>query len=459
MALKNGTLNTRIQLKYDTLSKWQSSVFNGNDSSKYLKAGEIAIVTLAPNKEASPANTANQHPLLFKVGTGSHKFDDLPWASALAADVYEWAKVDQNTFLQNLAEAKYEVKDSEGKVTATYEFLTAEEVRNLIAVVAEDVSDLADNVYTKDETLTAEEIADAIANALDGVTGGENGEGLYSRMTAVEQAISTLDNTYATDKDLSDAVSAINEELGKKSGTGHKHEISDVNGLQNALDSKAATGHDHDGVYSPVGHNHDGVYSLAGHTHADLTELINGKSDKNHTHSYEEITNKPTEFNPTAHNHEISEVNGLTNALAGKADKSVVDGLSERLAKVTNVMDFVGTSTTDPTESGATVSGVTEFHKGDVVVYESKEFVNINGANTKDSWEEFGNTTAELAAIDANKQAIEAIYKLDGETESGVLVTKLGAVNEDISGLGNRIKAIEDIDTLIINCGTSTEVI
>jgi len=85
-------LNTRIQLKYDTLSNWQGSAFNGNDPTKYLKAGEVAIVTLAPNAETNPTATANQHPLLMKVGTGSHKFDALPWVSGLAADVYAWAK-------------------------------------------------------------------------------------------------------------------------------------------------------------------------------------------------------------------------------------------------------------------------------------------------------------------------------------------------------------------------------
>lgn len=85
-------LNTRISLKYDTLITWQSSAFNGTDKNKYLKKGEVAIVTLAPNKETNPTATANQHPLLMKVGTGDHKFDDLPWVSGLAADVYAWAK-------------------------------------------------------------------------------------------------------------------------------------------------------------------------------------------------------------------------------------------------------------------------------------------------------------------------------------------------------------------------------
>ena len=86
-------IKTRIALKYDSLSNWQSSVFNGADSSKWLKAGEVAIVTLGSDVESThPTNSSNQHPLLFKVGTGVHKFDDLAWASALAADVYDWAK-------------------------------------------------------------------------------------------------------------------------------------------------------------------------------------------------------------------------------------------------------------------------------------------------------------------------------------------------------------------------------
>lgn len=83
-------LNTRIQLKYDTLANWNSSTFK-------LKAGELAIVTLGENVDGSrwPEDEALekiQHPVLFKVGDGNHTFSQLPFASALAADVYAWAK-------------------------------------------------------------------------------------------------------------------------------------------------------------------------------------------------------------------------------------------------------------------------------------------------------------------------------------------------------------------------------
>lgn len=81
-------LNTRIALKIDSLANWQSSPFNGDDSSKYLKKGEVAVVTIGT---ANPAK-GEHPPVMFKVGDGISKFDSLGWASATAADVYGWAK-------------------------------------------------------------------------------------------------------------------------------------------------------------------------------------------------------------------------------------------------------------------------------------------------------------------------------------------------------------------------------
>ena len=75
-------LKTRISLKYDTLEHWQHSTLG-------LNKGEIAIV------EIPTADTDNKQlpPVMFKVGVdGKKTFNDLNWASALAADVYGWAK-------------------------------------------------------------------------------------------------------------------------------------------------------------------------------------------------------------------------------------------------------------------------------------------------------------------------------------------------------------------------------
>ena len=86
-------MNTRIQLKYDSYENWLSH------SSVILKAGEVAIAYLGPSHTdlPTPEGVNKTHPVLFKVGDGVTTFANLPWASALAADVYSWAKEDKLT--------------------------------------------------------------------------------------------------------------------------------------------------------------------------------------------------------------------------------------------------------------------------------------------------------------------------------------------------------------------------
>ena len=76
-------LKTRISLKYDTLANWQKSTLK-------LNKGELAIAVIPT---ADPENK-QLPPVMFKVGDGEHTFAQLGdnWASALAADVYSWAK-------------------------------------------------------------------------------------------------------------------------------------------------------------------------------------------------------------------------------------------------------------------------------------------------------------------------------------------------------------------------------
>ena len=93
MATNQKTLQTRIKLKYDSYENWSAN-------NPILLAGELAAVYVAakPTKEV---NSVSAPQILFKVGDGQVSstgeitgtaFNALPWASGLAADVYEWAK-------------------------------------------------------------------------------------------------------------------------------------------------------------------------------------------------------------------------------------------------------------------------------------------------------------------------------------------------------------------------------
>ena len=81
-------LNTRIALRIDTFENWAKTDDASKGANLVLKRGEIGLCEIpAQNPEAQTAPT-----VLFKVGDGTKKFGELNWASALAADVYSWAK-------------------------------------------------------------------------------------------------------------------------------------------------------------------------------------------------------------------------------------------------------------------------------------------------------------------------------------------------------------------------------
>ena len=83
MAETTKTLKTRMQLKDDTLANW-----NAVASTCVPNKGEVCFVEI-PTGDAT-ATTAPT--VLFKVGDGTTTWGALKWGSALAADVYAWAK-------------------------------------------------------------------------------------------------------------------------------------------------------------------------------------------------------------------------------------------------------------------------------------------------------------------------------------------------------------------------------
>ena len=90
MASVEKQINARFQLKYDSYANWSTK-------NPELKAGEIAIAYLGNTPNSTEThNYGDKHPVLFKVGPGN--FNSLPWASALAADVYNWAKKTEDEF-------------------------------------------------------------------------------------------------------------------------------------------------------------------------------------------------------------------------------------------------------------------------------------------------------------------------------------------------------------------------
>lgn len=85
------TVQTRIKNRFDTLGNWLGEGVT-------LLPGEIALVSVTTKQvDAATGDVINVPAVLMKVGEsdgngGSKSFNSLPWVSALAADVYSWAK-------------------------------------------------------------------------------------------------------------------------------------------------------------------------------------------------------------------------------------------------------------------------------------------------------------------------------------------------------------------------------
>ena len=76
-------IKTRLKLKYDTFANWEKV----KTTFVPLK-GEVCLIEVPNNVD--PIHNAPS--IVFKVGDGATAFGDLNYGSALAADVYSWAK-------------------------------------------------------------------------------------------------------------------------------------------------------------------------------------------------------------------------------------------------------------------------------------------------------------------------------------------------------------------------------
>ena len=178
MAIKE--LQTRIALKYDSYAKWTTAP--GKDLQ--LLPGELGICEIeSVNTHSNVAPT-----VLFKVGGATYPaghakagqlmtFEDLPWASAKAADVYSWAKASDVTLVVTEVDGKASTKEIEfvgsGK-KITLDYLTEKEVKAIT------------------DSLAARIVA--VENA---VNGAEGVTGIKASIEALDGRLDTLEGTGA----------------------------------------------------------------------------------------------------------------------------------------------------------------------------------------------------------------------------------------------------------------------
>ena len=158
-------LNTRVQLRYDSLTNWETQ-------NPVLKKGEIALATV----ETATGGNYNVPTVLMKVGDGTSDFKTLKWVAAQASDVYTWAKQ------ANLPVVRI---DEEGKAAG-----------NVISSVAWDATN-GRITYTTASVATSEgmeELTERVADI----------EADYATGTALNQAVETINGAIALKLDKSE---------------------------------------------------------------------------------------------------------------------------------------------------------------------------------------------------------------------------------------------------------------
>ena len=111
--MAENVLQTRIQLKYDTISEW-------NRSSLVLKLGELAIAEVPA---ATTSSGLTPPAIGIKVGDGVHRFIELPWIQAAAGDVYDWAKSPTPPTASQIPGLDDYISEQAGDTNTTYQLI------------------------------------------------------------------------------------------------------------------------------------------------------------------------------------------------------------------------------------------------------------------------------------------------------------------------------------------------
>ena len=385
------TLQTRIQLKYDTWNNWNTT----DAKALVLKKGELATVYVPADTVSG--QTTSEPAFLLKVGDGTTKFESLPWVQAKAADVYEWAKAATKP-TYNATEISGLDDYISGKVQDTntkYQIIQDSTDGHIIKLQKKD---LGEEAWTTVDTITIPDNDTKYTLA----TGTTNGT---VKFNGTEVAVAGLKSAAYQESSAFDSAGSASAVLGKSTD-----------------DAGAAT------VY--------GANKAASNAQTTANAAMPKSGG---TFSGQVTLPAPSGANNAARKTDVD--TALQNAK---------DYTDTKTAGLTGAMHFVGTSTTDPTSTtGPTVDGQAYSGKsGDVVLWNKKEFV-YDGTK----WTELGDEGSyALKTTTVNGHSLEGNITLTatdvGADAAGTAAGLVGALDlpQVGGGTGEYIASITQTD-------------
>lgn len=435
------TLNTRIQLKYDTYTNWHTN-------NPVLRAGELAIAEIPADTGTVP----NEPAYLLKVGNGTDRFNNLDWISGKAADVYAWAKaatkpIYQASEIQGLDDfISGEIQDTNTK----YQI-----VKNGNMGFKLQSQELGVGTWTDVNEITLTAPVYTLAE------GSTNGTVAFNGEDVPVHGLGSAAYTESSAYDAAGAAAGVQTAL-----LGTASDASTVNtiyGAKKYADEKATAAQT-----AAEGHADDLIAALDndGQT-AGTGEVISAVSQADGVITVQKKALAEADI-PALN---TAKITGLDTALAGKQDTLVFNtaynassnkaatmaDVNNAVADLSGAMHYEGDSTTDPNgETGPTVADHEgDWAKGDVVTYNAKEFVYDGSA-----WRELGDESSfavkgSIKNADIASDANIAQSKIAGlETALAGKATPAditNAINDlDVAQVsvatGNKITAIEEVD-------------
>lgn len=441
---KSNELQTRIMLKYDSYANWTTN-------NPVLLAGEVAIATIpsgtsVPTKEQREMQDLPN--VVMKVGDGSSHYNDLKFVSALAADVYDWAKAAQKPsydaseilnlkeFVEDISDidtdTQYtivEVEGSEGfKYELMYKGLLDDTFKHFATPVYIDLTGANARLKAAEKKLEelagegegsiADMIADAIAGLDAEITQPAGADGLALHIKEVDGVITEFSgsiaaNTYDAYGSAAQALTDAKAHSDANLAAAKEH--SDKN-------LAAANKHTDDAI---AGLDYTGY--VAGEVEGQVISFVGTIKEEDGVISAEK---RDLVFE--------SAYNATTNKAATMKD------VTDAVADLNGAMHFEGVVEGETFDAAIAASGK-KYVAGDVVIYNTVEHV-FDGTK----WVELGDETLAgklIAALDVADVVVgaDSTVKYIGEIDGLVRTeaVKIQIAQSQVTDLEGRLEDIE----------------
>lgn len=442
---KSNELQTRIMLKYDSYANWTTN-------NPVLLAGEVAIATIPSGISVPTKDQREMQDLpnvVMKVGDGSSHYNDLKFVSALAADVYDWAKAAQKPsydaseilnlkeFVEDISDidtnTQYtivEVENSEGfKFELKYKDLADTEFKSFNTPVYIDLTGANARLKAAEKKLEelagegegsiADMIADAIAGLDAEITQSAGADGLALHIKEVDGVITEFSGSIAAN--TYDAYGSAAQAL--TDAKAH----SDAN-------LAAAKEHSDKNLAAANKHTDDAIAGL------DYTGYVAGEAEGQVISFVGTI--KEEDGVISAEKRDLV-FNSAYSATDNKA--ATMKDVTDAVADLNGAMHFEGVVEGETFEAAIAASGK-EYVAGDVVIYNTVEHV-FDGTK----WVELGDETLAgklIAALDVPDVVVGADSTLVKVGQEDGLIhaeaVKIQIAQSQVNGLEDRLDAIED---------------